>query len=190
MTGHAVDNKTDRDIGEQWEGHFCRLAAEYGKVLFPNQISRPGKSAAAFGKRRDGTWEKYTLPDVTIFSAPGEHHEIKHKNRTRDGAYGWEQYRLSAAVRWANTTGQRVYYTIHDWELAGASSSSDEVMRNHIDDWVYADVEDLCLDRTYTRICKSYYNSGTREFPTDFWAAGEYFRPLKELWVPGLRVGP
>ena len=106
----------------------------------------------------------------------------------RDGTYGWEQYRLKAAVRWANTTGQRVYYTIHDWELAGACSS-DEKMRNNIDDWVYADVEVLCRDRTHTKLCKSYYNSESKDdVPIDFWAADEYFSPLRELWVPSKKT--
>lgn len=148
MNPKTRDNASDRRTGARWERGFCVLAAGFGKTFTPHQIGR-NQSAAAYERATDG-WSSLTLPDVTIWSAPGEHHEIKHKNRTRDGMYGLEEYRVNALVRFANTTAQRVYYTIHDWEIAGATSSADEIA-NDIEHWFCADIAVLCRSATKTR---------------------------------------
>lgn len=180
MNPKTRDNVSDRRVGAQWERGFCVLAADFGKTFTPHQIGRP-KSAAAYERGPDG-WSSLTLPDVTIWSAPGEHHEIKHKNRTRDGMYGLEDYRVNALVRFANTTRQRVCYTIHDWEIAGAASSGEEIA-NDIRHWFYADIAVLCRGATKTREDWTYYNGGQRRMPVRYWTAERYFRPLAELWA-------
>jgi hypothetical protein len=186
MSGHPRDNKKDRANGEYWERQFCLMAAEYSKLFTQHQLDR--SSAAAFYGRWGNGWGTWLLPDVTIWSAPGEHHEIKHKDPTRDGCYGLEVYRMESLVRFANATGQRVLYTIHDWRHAGCQSSDDRV-ENRIEDWFFADIADL--SRSYTKRLRgpSYVRSGERPgVPTLYWRATEYFRPLSVLWVPPLRA--
>lgn len=177
------NNARDREIGAHWERQFCLLAARYGKVFTPHQIGRP-ESAQAY-ERNDQGWSNLTLPDVTIWSAPGEHHEVKHKNRTRDELpmYGLEEYRLTALVRFANTTGQRVLYTIHDWEIAGARSASEPV-ESRLEHWFVGDVASLSRQITKTRPGWTYYAGGQRKLPIHYWVAQRHFRPLAELWAP------
>lgn len=121
------DNAADREVGQYWETQFCGMARVYGKTFTPHQFRRVG-SAMFYGGAADLDGKtQWTLPDITVWSAPGEHHEIKHKNPDRSGCYGLERYRLDALVRFANTTRQKVYYSIHDWEMAGASSAKEQV---------------------------------------------------------------
>ena len=175
-----------RKIGETWERNFCVLASRHGKVFSPHQIGSPGKSASAYGPGPDGAgYDRYLLPDVTVWSAPGEHHEIKHKNQDFLGRYGLERYRLDALVRWANTTGQRVLYTIHDWQRAGAKNASQSVP-NRLEDWFYADVETLSRECTYVKKRDTSLVNGTLrdDVCVWYWNAHRYFRPLAELWSP------
>jgi hypothetical protein len=190
VTSHATDNEADRRIGAQWERKFCQLAARFGKVFSPHQIASPDKSAVAYGQGTDGTWEHYTLPDVTIWSAPGEHHEIKHKRATRNGRYGLERYRIDALMRWATTTGQPVYYTIHDWEVARGADAADESMPNDIDHWFYADIEELSPGCTWVqKNGRSWINGKARDdVEIWFWTARRYFHPLRKLWIPSQRT--
>ena len=88
------------------------MMADHGKTFTPHQIGR-SKSASAFYKKGQ-KWNHFTLPDVTVWSAPGEHHEIKHKTTTASGRFGLEHYRLNSLVAFANETKQVVKYTIHD----------------------------------------------------------------------------
>lgn len=142
MTTHCTNNAADRDLGAYWERRFCELASNRGVYLTPLQLVSSGTSAAAFHKRTDGSWHHLTLPDVTIWTAPGEHHEIKHKRPTPSGDYGLEVYRLNALLGFARETQQEVLYTIHDWSRAGAKGSRDD-MRNSIEDWVTIPVKML-----------------------------------------------
>lgn len=184
MSGHCGDIKGDRAVGEHWERQFCVLAARFGKVLTPHQIGKPSAAASAWHCADDG-WQNWTLPDVTVWSAPGEHHEIKHKNPNRHGSYGLEEYRLRRLIQFANTTGQQVLYTIHDWQHAGCRSSR-EPCENRLEDWVFADVADL--SRATTAVWRgrgpSYVNNEERIVPIRYWSAAVHFRPLAALWVP------
>lgn len=180
MTTHCADNVSDRELGKKWERNFCFLAADFGKVFTPLQIVQgSSKSAAAFSK--SGTWHTQLLPDVTIWSAPGEHHEIKHKNPNRHGSYGLEEYRLIELLRFARVTGQRVLYTIHDWQHAGAEGSGEE-MPNRIDDWFYVDVNNL-RGMQYPQFSLPSWVGGVRKekVPQRFWPK-DLWRPLVQLW--------
>lgn len=177
--GHCADNKRDRATGAYWERQFCRLATRYGRFLTPHQIGRPGQSASAYGLD-SGHWRTLLLPDITVWSAPGEHHEIKHKNKNRHGNYGLETYRLDALMEFAQVTGQPVYYTIHDWELAGARSSVEQVP-NDIAHWFCADVTQLAISNTYVSCGSSYVRGERREVEIQYWDAFWYFQPLGEV---------
>jgi hypothetical protein len=186
MNPRGRDNAADRKVGQHWEFQFCMMAREHDKVFTPHQFGRPDQSAMFYGGTSSAK-SQFTLPDITIWSAPGEHHEIKHKNRDQLGCYGLEVYRLDALVRFANATGQRVYYTIHDWELAGAARSGD-VVGNDIQHWFAGDVIDL--SRGCTRQAKgwTYYNGGQRQVDIWYWSFDparsrvRWFRPLAEVW--------
>lgn len=166
------------------------MARLYGKVFTPHQFGRPGAAAMFFGGATTDHEGKtrWTLPDVTVWSAPGEHHEIKHKNRTRDGKYGLERYRLDALIRFAKITRQKVYYTIHDWELAGASSAADDIA-NDIDHWFVGDIAQLSRGCTRRAMDWTYYNGDQRQVEIWYWTADadpsrkiRWFWPLVEIW--------
>lgn len=118
-----------RKLGKKWELAFCSLASEFGKSFTPMQIGRKDSIAAFLGTK------KYTLPDVTVWTAPGEHHEIKHKNPTSWMMYGLEVYRFKALLWFARETKQDVMYTIHDWDAAGGRDAP-----NNIEHWFTANV--------------------------------------------------
>jgi len=189
VTDHATDNEGDRQIGERWERAFCQLAADFDKVFSPHQIPHPEGAAVAYGRGADGKWENYLLPDVTIWSAPGEHHEIKHKCATRGGYYGLERYRLDALVRWANTTGQLVCYTIHDWEVAGADAAG-ALMPNDLSHWFYADIMTLARGCTWVQENGTSWVNGKRrdDVLIWYWTALRYFKPLSPDPPTELRV--
>jgi hypothetical protein len=173
---HLADNGADRACGRQWEENFCTLADWYGKALTPHQIGR--SDGGAIWHRRHNF---FLLPDVTIWSAPGEHHEIKHKNPTRTGWYGLEDYRLHALCRFAVETRQPVLYTIHDWQHAGASGR-DEKTENRIEDWVTAPVLRLALSPERIRRRMPTWVAGrATEVPGSYWPV-ELWVPLAELW--------
>lgn len=180
-TGHCEDNATDRAVGAHWERQFCVMAAALGKMFTPHQLPLAAKSASAFGRADDGSWARWLLPDVTIWSAPGEHHEIKHKNQTPDGCYGLEVYRLDSLVEFARTTGQTVLYTIHDWEIAGAATSRSPV-RNDLRHWFAADVRDLAQRSTKGGRGYSYVRGVRCEVEMRYWTASRYFTPLAAIW--------
>lgn len=185
---HCNDNAADREVGARWERAFCVLAADNGRMFTPHQLPLDGKSASAFTRALDGSWSRYLLPDVTIWSAPGEHHELKHKNQTGDGCYGLEVYRLKSLIRFAEATGQTVYYTVHDWEIAGASSSRDDVP-NIIEHWFAADVTVLAGRSTKGDWGFSYVGGERRRVEMRYWTASRYFRPLAEIWTPTTVLG-
>lgn len=108
----------DRDLGAYWEREFCKLAAKHGRSFTAHQIGRPKSAQSYF--IQGGKYHHMTLPDITVWTRPGEHHEIKHKDATAWGAYGLERYRVDALLWFAEETGQSVYYTIHDYSLQNA----------------------------------------------------------------------
>lgn len=137
MTPESRNNQADRELGQEWERNFCRIAFAHGRSLTPQQI---GRGEAAVWYRPSG-YESHQLllPDISIWTAPGEHHEIKHKNPTVHNTYGLEAYRFEALVTFAQETQQPVLYTVHDWQLAGAKNSR-ESMPNRLADWRIANV--------------------------------------------------
>lgn len=185
MTMPVRDNAADRAIGQHWENQFCAMARLGGKFFTPHQFGRPTEPALFHGTDSFGKTQ-WTLPDITIWSAPDEHHEIKHKNPTKDGMYGLERYRLDALVRFANVTGQSVYYTIHDWEMAGADGAGDPVS-NDISHWLVGEIGQLSHGCTRQGPGWTYYNGEMKKMPMWFWTADtsrkyRYFRPLAEVW--------
>ena len=177
---HLVDNRRDRSLGAVWERRFCTLALEWGRALSPQQLSQK-EGAARWYRRENGHISPYLLPDVTIWSAPGEHHEIKHKDATRFGCYGLEAYRLEALAEFASETQQDVLYTIHDWRLAGAKRS-DEEMPNLIDHWRTVLVTDLTAKCSGARVMPTWLNGSPTEVLGYYWPT-EMWRPLDEWWV-------
>lgn len=181
MSRHLSDNAADRQLGELWEQQFCRMAEWYGKSFLPQQIGRRGAAMWQKGDRKRST--PALLPDLTIFTWPGEHHEIKHKAPTKDRpsrarSYGYERYRLRPLVDFRLETQQPVFCTVHDWDAAGAHRS-DEPMPNVLQDWRIVDV--MALDAYITEQRLSTEWLGT-------WVDGQaqqregYYWPIS-LWV-------
>jgi hypothetical protein len=176
---HTRDNAADRETGEQCERDFCVLAGEYGYTFTPNQIGR-NESATAY-RKGEGKWNTLLLPDVVIWSAPGQHHEIKHKTTNQYGRYGLEEYRLDALVDFAAETQQSVYYTIHDWRLAGAENSRERI-ESKLDHWFTADAIELAdAPKIVGNNHWTYVNGGQQKRPIWYWDAG-LFTPLRDLW--------
>jgi hypothetical protein len=132
-----MDNASARTLGDTWEQRFCDLAAGYNRSFTRHQYKK--SEAANCWVSIDGQHHPYLLPDVTLWSAPGEHHEIKHKNPMPDGYYGLEVYRWKALIWFAKETGQNVMYTIHDHDLAGGPN----VNVNKIYHWLTGNVLEL-----------------------------------------------
>jgi len=175
---HCTDNTADRAIGKTWERNFCKLAWERGFMFSPMQIGRVGSAVAYQNHNR--TWKPLTLPDVTVWTAPGQHHEIKHKNPTKHGSFGLEKYRLDALLAFAHETEQDVMYTIHNHDLAGGR----DAQINEIGHWFTVNV--LALDKTWAAKSRGYswVNGQKKEvaicyWPTDMWAGlAEYWQHL------------
>jgi hypothetical protein len=180
-SGHCCDNSADRALGMQWERNFCVLAARHKKAFTPLQIGR--KEAANWHLLDGKQWRNVLLPDVTIWTCPGEHHEIKHKNPTSYGSYGLEQYRLKALLAFQAETQQPVLYTIHDWDLSGDRNGVD----NHIDHWVTVDVSVLnnyiSEHDLATASFKTYVKGKIETRPGFYWPTSLWI-PLAQWWAP------
>lgn len=180
---HCQNNAADRSLGAKWERNFCRLAAETGKMFTPHQLRKSG--AASAYRQTDAGISPFLLPDITVWTAPGEHHEIKHKNPTRNKEFGLEQYRFDALKEFSRETKQVVYYTIHNWELVPDGRDSDE---NDIDHWVTASIGKLYAELNSGRVCtrqnSSYVNGQPKLVPIHYWKTS-VFVPLKNIWYPG-----
>lgn len=165
------DNKKDREMGAYWERRFCLWAGKFGKSFTPMQLGRESSVQAYIYK--GNKFNRYTLPDVTIWSRPGEHHEIKHKNPTRHNAFGLERYRFNALLWFANETGQDVMYTIHNHSLSGGRNSK----LDNIDHWFTANILDLDGRQIHLSNGSSYFNGQYRDnIPIFYWP--------KDLWTP------
>jgi hypothetical protein len=196
MNGNGRDNARDRAIGAHWEDAFCELYwAHRGGLLVRNQKGRTDAAhAEALG--RDGLRWICLMPDVQVLSGPGEHHEIKHKApyqmRGWAPSYGLEVYRFEALVQFADEVKDPVLYTIHDWQMAGASASGED-MPNRLEDWVTVGILELAERNKRHRPkifwCGSYRNGTYRPHePTYFWPASVW-TPIDVFWKhhqPGL----
>ena len=167
--------QADRGLGEYWEREFCKLAAQQGFSITPMQIGRT-KSAQAY--RQEGSaWHHLTLPDITVWTCPGQHHEIKHKNPTQHGAFGLEKYRLDALLWFANETKQDVLYTIHNHDLSGGRDKKE----NNIEHWLTAKITDLDGKHNFACMFTSYVNGEKRKVPGFYWDM-KLWQPLSEYW--------
>jgi hypothetical protein len=183
-TQHCSNLTADRALGQYWEKQFCNLAVRYGKSFQPQQIGRDG-AAVAFSPN-NGQCHPFTLPDVVIWTCPGEHHEIKHKYPTPNRKFGLEVYRFKALLWFANETGQQVFYTIHNSELAGGRN----LRVNKPEHWFTANVLDLNERWSYCTDRHPSYINGQRvdNVPQYFWSA-DLWQPLVKLWeVPKMEI--
>lgn len=169
MTTHCNNLQADRKMGEYWERMFCVMMADRGKMFTPMQIGHNG-SVTAYS-RRNGEWNRCTLPDVTVWTAPGEHHELKHKTANRYGSYGLEQYRLNALLAFARETGQAVFYTIHDHN----GNRNEQV--NRPEDWLSLNVWTLSTAKPKCFWGNSYVNGKSTRVPILYWPKA-IFKPL------------
>jgi len=157
----------DRMLGSYWEQEFVKMAIQAGKMVTSLQLNHT-KSIIAFKNIRT-----LTLPDIVLWTFPGEYHEVKHKSPTRYGSFGLEKYRFDALLDFANETRQKVMYTIHDHSLSGGRESKD----NLISHWFTANVMDL--NNKWVRLSYgSSWVAGVKKdgIPICYWK--------KELWRP------
>ena len=170
----CIDLNADRELGKKWERNYCILAAKHGKCFTPHQI---GRSQSAVAYKYDKKWKILTLPDVTIWTAPGEHHEIKHKNPDKSGCYGLEVYRFDILVEFAKETGQAIFYTIHDHDKAGGKL----IEVNNINHWVTANIVELINRQQRTKKGYSWVNGKKELVDIHYWPSN-LFQLLRNLW--------
>lgn len=134
------DNTTDRETGKKWEKGFREINAWYGKPCFLYQEDRTTAARWQHGHHFG------LMPDLQIFNVGPEAHELKHKSASRprkgEPCYGLEAYRLKHLVEFQRAIKQPVFYTIHDWRVAGARTAT-EWMPNVLQDWRVARIDDL-----------------------------------------------
>lgn len=169
-----------RELGQYWERQFCIMAGDFGKIFTPNQLDR--QEAAMAYQRNGAGWNCYTLPDVVVWSAPGEHHEIKHKDPTRDygrgRSYGLEVYRFNALLSFAEATGQTVLYTIHNHEKAGGR----DVKENDISHWATANIKHLNNNWHTCRDNSSLVNGVWKTGISTYYWSIDLWLPLETFW--------
>lgn len=171
MSNHCADNAADRAKGAFWEQQWAVMAKGFGHTFTMHQYAA---KVAAFA---DGPRGRLVLPDSSIWSGAGQHHEIKHKSPTRKRTFGLEVYRLEHLLAFESITAEPVYYTIHNWELAGGS----DVRINRIEHWVTCAVCDLYNNRGTPEWGPSYVNGEEKTVQLLYWPVA-YFRPLLTLW--------
>lgn len=184
---HLGDLRGDRAMGEDWENRFVELAVLHRSAWYTRN-QKGNREAAHAEYLAGGVLKRCLLPDVVIWTMPGEHHEIKHKNpapmRGRD-RYGLEVYRFDALLTFAEQAPDPVMYTIHDWALAGGR----DVTVNDIDHWRTANVLDLAAYNTKHKVTPdtwprsgSYRNNGiSRDEPMYYWLT-RLWTPLEDFW--------
>jgi hypothetical protein len=164
--------QADRKLGEQWERNFGQLALQHGLTVTAHQIGR--KESASAWCFENGQKRHVILPDVVVWSCPGQHHEIKHKNPTRRGEFGLEAYRFDSLRWFQKTTKQPVFYTIHNHDQAGGRDGKENLLEH----WVTASVS--ILDGTWTREDEhgtSYCNGRATKTKILYWET-DLFAPL------------
>lgn len=170
---HCADNTGDRALGEYWERQFGVMVVKLrkDKLFTPHQWNKRG-AAVAYGLRK-----VMLLPDVTVWSFPGEHHEIKHKNPTPGGYFGLEEYRIEALCEFARNVAGDVLYTIHDWSLLGDRDDK----RNRPADWATARVMELINSIDKQGVGPTYCN-GTRTERNIYYWHKRRFTALMDFW--------
>lgn len=144
MSGiHCANLQSDRKLGEIWEKNFGQLAIRHGLTVTAHQIGRQQSASAWYF---EGDQKRHViLPDVVVWSFPGQHHEIKHKNPTKRGEFGLEAYRFDSLRWFQKTTKQPVFYSIHNHDFSGGRDGTD----NRLEHWVTASVS--ILDGAWAR---------------------------------------
>lgn len=144
MSGiHCANLQSDRKLGETWEKNFGQLAIRHGLTVTAHQIGRSESASAWYSE--DGKKRHVILPDVVVWSFPGQHHEIKHKNPTRRGEFGLEAYRFDSLRWFQKTTKQPVFYSIHNHDFSGGRDGTE----NRLEHWVTASIS--MLDGVWAR---------------------------------------
>ena len=168
MSSQCTNIKDDRDIGAMWERRFGLIALRHGHTVTPNQIGRD-ESAAAHYRTDDGKNRKIILPDFVIWSFGGQHHEIKHKSPAksgpRAGCYGLERYRFESLKHFQSICRQRVFYTIHDHEMAGGKYVADCGEKN----WLTISISDMEGTHKHSEIGSSWCNGKKIETEIMYW---------------------
>jgi hypothetical protein len=162
---HCGDVIGDRRIGALWEGNFCQLFCQ-GTLVMQHQKDRHG--SAVYGEvQPDGRIVWSPSPDVSVWHGRGitTHHEIKHKNAHRGVLFGLEVYRLKYLQRFQSSTGQGVYYTIHDHDCSGGKLGT----KNDIKHWVTQTIEALGKECDDEFRCPTYRNGKKVDEMTRFW---------------------
>lgn len=179
MTAHCENLSQDREVGDYWERQFCRMAIKYGRSITGHQWDKR-HSAIAYcitvdnGRRK---CESYVLPDVTVWTNPGEHHEIKHKAPTDNGLFGLEKYRFESLLWFSIETGANVFYTIHNHSLNGGRDN----LENHEDHWFTANIRTLALVDRNEAIGPSWVNGEKKSVMIYYWDAANWVK-LIDLW--------
>lgn len=180
----CLDLAADRRVGELWERKFCALSGRFGKAFTPHQIGRV--KSAQMAKRENGGAGKFflrTMPDVTIWTNPCEHHEIKHKDATGSGMFGLERYRLDALLWFAEETKQSVLYTIHDYgrQPDPARHHRKANIKSDLTHWITCDVLKLKESIRVTSVGKSYVGGVPKNVDIHYWHES-IFMPLTKHW--------
>jgi hypothetical protein len=169
---HCGDLAADRSLGDYWEQKFCELLPP-GAIFYRHQKNKSGSSVYAEVKA-DGSLAMRAGPDVTVWNRGAAHHEIKHKNAYQ-GKFGLEQYRYTSLVRFAERTGERVFYTIHDHGMCGGRDTT----VNHINHWLSCNVLSLGPpDDAFP--CPTWKNGIVVKEMTLFWHRSQ-FSSLRDL---------
>ena len=179
-SNHSNNVEQDRALGKQWERNFCLLAETYSKSFTLMQVGRT-ESVVAW-KMNNNKRNSYTLPDIAIWTSPGEHHEIKHKNPTAHNSFGLEAYRFEALLWFSRETQQQVMYTIHNHDLSGGRNT----LINRLEHWITINVEDLNNKWNWQSSGISYVNGEAKRVPIYYWPKNLWI-PLKLFWDKELR---
>lgn len=170
---HCLQINDDRKLGEYWERQFCVMAAKHGFMFTPMQIGRNKSATAFYGV---SGWIRLILPDVTVWTAPGQHHEIKHKSPTRYNQFGLEEYRLNSLLEFSKVTKQDVMYTIHNHALSGGR----DISNNDIEHWLTCNVLNLTA-HDYQSMGNSYINGVKKECLIFYWDISRFIT-LSKYW--------
>lgn len=164
------DLKADRNIGSYWQDRLVQMAVDYGCVAEDKQ---KGKSNSAVAMSPHGG---LILPDLQL-SKDGVTivPEVKHKDPTRHGQYGYEEYRLRDLIDYATATGLPTIIAIHDHSLAGGRN----VLANHIRHWRWQDVLALDVSFDYRAPGTTYFNGEPVVRPIRYWDVSR-FMPLTD----------
>lgn len=167
---HCGNVRNDRALGELWESNFCQLLPE-GCVFDLHQKDRTS-SAVLRVVELESIDRGITSPDVTVYwgSSVVSHHEIKHKNATRDGCFGLEEYRVKSLLEFMQLSGQDVYYTIHDHDLSGHRDGKINDVRH----WLTCTLSSLLKDVRRKSDSPSYRNGKRVNELTYYWDRSQF----------------